>query len=208
MRKLLYLGIGFGLIALAQLATIMTKFVLYYDTTFTRQIGEAIVTYHLVQSVDIFYQLGFFFYRLLTLLGFYIIYKLPLEKGQKEDFFLVLFFITVISILSKDLIYLFYFTALILLILITKNYYLVYKKNKSRKTLLLIFAFGILALSNVIYAFSGSSPFYVVADGWELVSYIILLVLIIRIFKYGKKKKPDGYNIGHTWNSTREGRAH
>ncbi|MDZ4226591.1 MAG: hypothetical protein U1B79_00590, partial [Candidatus Pacearchaeota archaeon] len=30
-RNILYLGTGFGLIALAQLATILTKLVLYYD---------------------------------------------------------------------------------------------------------------------------------------------------------------------------------
>ena len=54
-RKILYLGVGFGLIALAQPATILTKLPLYYDFAPARQLGEAIVTSQLANSVDFFY---------------------------------------------------------------------------------------------------------------------------------------------------------
>jgi hypothetical protein len=209
-KKFLFLGIGFGLISLAQLATIMTKLVLYFDTTFTRQIGQAIVTYSVIKQVDIFYYLGFFFYRLLSLLGLYIIYKLPLEKEHKKDFLLSLFFIVVISILSKDLDYLFRLTALILLIFITRNYYIIYLQNKSKKTMLLVLAFGILAISQVMFALASPGSFVaVVANIWELVSYIILLTLIIRIIHHhGTKKKQNGYNIRYISNSPRKRRKH
>lgn len=79
-KNFLYLGLGFLLIAIAQLAVIMTKLVLYYDTTFTQNIGQIVVTYNLVQTVDIFYYAGFFFNKLLTLLGLFIIYRLPLRS--------------------------------------------------------------------------------------------------------------------------------
>jgi hypothetical protein len=209
-KKFLFLGIGFGLISLAQLATIMTKLVLYFDTTFTRQIGQAIVTYSVIKQVDIFYYLGFFFYRLFTLLGLYIIYKLPLEKEHKKDFLLSLFFIVVISILSKNLDYLFRLTALILLVFITRNYYIIYLQNKSKKTMLLVLAFGILAISQVMFALASPGSFVaVVANIWELVSYIILLTLIIRIIHHhGTKKKQNGYNIRHISNSPRKRRKH
>ncbi len=84
-KNSLYLGVGFLLIALAELATIFTKVVLYYDTTFTQHIGQVIVTYNVVKSVDIFYYIGFFFHKLLTLLGFYVIYRLPLKKKFSGD---------------------------------------------------------------------------------------------------------------------------
>jgi hypothetical protein len=209
-KKFLFLGIGFGLISLAQLASILTKLVLYYDTTFTQEIGQAIITYSVIKTVDIFYYLGFFFYRLLTLVGLCIIYKLPLEKEHKKDFILTLFFIFVISILSKNLDYLFRLTALILLIFITRNYYVVYKKNKSKKTLLLVLAFGILSITNIMFALArqGSSV-AVIANLWELISYIILLTLIIKIVYYhGKKKKQNGYNIRYISNHPRKGRKH
>lgn len=209
-KKALFLGIGFGLISLAQLATIMTKLVLYFDTTFTRQIGQAIITYTVIKTVDIFYYLGFFFYRLLSLLGLYIIYKLPLEREHKKDFILSLFFIVVISIFSKDLDYLFRLTALILLVFITRNYYIVYLQNKSKKTMLLVLAFGILAVSQIMFALASPGSFVaVVANIWELISYIILLTLIIRIIHHhGKKKKQNGYNIRYISNSPRKGRKH
>ncbi|MDO8528519.1 MAG: hypothetical protein Q7S06_01345 [Nanoarchaeota archaeon] len=209
-KKSFFLGLGFGLISLAQLATIMTKLILYSDTTIVRQIGQAIITYNVIQSVDIFYYLGFFFYQFFTLLGLYIIYKLPLEKEHKKDFFLTLFFITVVSVMSKDLTYLFRLTSLILLLFITRNYYVVYTLNKSKKTLLLVLAFGILAASQVMFILaSPGSLIAVVANIWELISYIILLTLIIRIIHHhGTKKKQNGYNIRYLGNSPGKGRKH
>jgi len=207
-KKLLYLGIGFLLIGLAEFTSIFTKLVLYYDTVFTREIGQMIVTYHIVSTVDIFYYIGFFVFRLLTLSGLYIIYKLPLEKEKKQDFLLSMFFVIVISFLSQNLNYLFRLTALALLVLIIRNYYLVYDKNKSKNTKILISAFSILALSNLIYIFEGSGTLFVIADILELVSYLILLALIIRILKYGKEKKQDGHNFGYIGNYPAKGRKH
>lgn len=209
-KKFLFLGIGFGLISLAQLATIMTKLILYSDTTVVRQIGQAIITYSVVHSVDVFYYLGFFFYRLFTLLGLYVIYKLPLEREHKKDFILTLFFIIVISALSQNIAYLFRLTALILLVFITRNYYVVYKKNKSKKTLLLVLAFGILAVSQIMFSLASPGSFIaVIANIWELISYIILLTLIITIIHHhGKKKKQNGYNIRYISNHPGKGRKH
>lgn len=206
-KKLFYLGIGFGMIAFAQLSSILTKLVLYYDNSFTQKIGEMIITSHLISTVDIFYQAGFFFYRLLTLLGLYVIYKLPMEEAQWEDFFLASFFITIISLLSKDMTYLFTLTSFMLLVLITKNYFLVYIRNKSKNTLVLVSAFSVLALSNLIFLFSWSEAMYVFGNFVELVSYITLLILLIRIFKHGSKKKQNGYNLRHTGDSSGERRG-
>ena len=84
------------------------------------------------------------------------------------------------------------------------------KKNKSKKTLLLVLSFGILAITNIMFALAtqGSSV-SVVANLWELISYIILLTLIIKIVYYhGKKKKQNGYNIRYISNHPRKGRKH
>jgi hypothetical protein len=201
-KKILYLSAGFALIALAQFAGILTKLVLYYDVSFTQSLGQMMITYQVIKSVDIFYQLGFFFFRLLSLMGLYIIYKLPIKKEYTEDFFLALFFITIISLLSKDMIYLFYLTSLLLLGLITKNYYHIYSRNKSKNTLMLFSAFAVLALSNVILVFFCSHEIpNVIANIIELVSYITLLFLIIRI-QHGAKKKSDGHNLRHIGDNT------
>lgn len=100
-KKALYLGIGFFLIALAEIASILTKLILFYDTTFTRQIGEIVITYQITKSVDIFYKIGFFLHKLLTLFGLYIIYRFPLKKVSTKDLLLTGSFIIVSAILSQ-----------------------------------------------------------------------------------------------------------
>ncbi len=203
-RKFLYLGIGFGLIALAQIATILTKIVLYYDFSFTQEIGRAVIASQILKSVDIFYYLGFFFHKFLTLLGLYVIYRLPRKRKSYGDYFLVIYFIIISALVSKQFFYVFHLTALFFLIFIAGNYYEIYKKNKSTNTLILISAFGILALSQLIFVLSNIESMFVIGNIVELISYVILLVLILRIFQYGKKKKPYGHNIRYAGNRSRK----
>lgn len=189
-KNSLHLGYGFLLIAFAELSNIFTKLVLFYDTSFTRQIGQMIITYHVVHSVDIFYDLGFFCYKLLTLLGLYVIFRiLDKRKTTNVDNFLMVYFIVVISILGSIFNYVFNLTALAFLVVITLDYIGVYKKNKSENTKMLIAAFGLLGLSQLIFLLSSMPSFYVLGQILQLVSYLILLFLIIRIVYYGKKKK-------------------
>ena len=212
-KKTLYLGIGFLLIALAEISTILTKVVLYFDTDLTQEIGRAIITYHVVNSVDIFYYIGFFFHKFLTLLGFYVIYRLPLKKKAFGDLLLGLAFIIIAVIFSHGTFYLFHLAAIILLILIIKNYCDIYKKNKSGNTIMLIISFSILAFSQAIFILSGLKTLYALAQIIQVVSYLILLTLIIRILRVSKKglkderkKKSSRYNIRYVGYNSRKKR--
>ncbi len=209
-KNLLYLGIGFGLIALAELACGFTKLILYYDIGPARAIGQAIITSQIVSSVDIFYYLGFFFHKLLVLIGLYIIYRLPQKKLYMGDYVLIFYFILLSAILSEyeGFFYLFYLTAFVLLILIINNYCRIYKKNKFVNTLILILAFSIFALAQLIYVFSKIEILCATANIVKLISYIILLFLIVRILKHGEKKKSYEHNIRHAGNSSRKERGH
>jgi len=195
-NKFLYLGAVFLLIAVAELSTIFTKVVLYYDTTFTQAVGEMIVTYNVVNSVDIFYYLGFFIHKLFTLGGFYILYKLSSGKNISiSDFFIGIYFLIISVLFSAGFYYLFHLTALVLLWLVVNNYLKIYKKNKSINTKILIIAFLLLALSQIIFILSKVGVLYALAQLIQLVSYITLLVLIINILKHGKKKKSYRHNL-------------
>jgi hypothetical protein len=207
-RRVLYLGSGFGLIALAQAATILTKLVLYYDLGPTQQIAEAIITSQLVSSVDIFYYAGFFFYHFFTLLGLYIIYRLPREKKSIADYAVVLYFIFISIFSGDEFFYFYHLTALFLLILIVENYVRIYKENKFFNTSILISAFSILAFSQLIFILSTIDMLFVLGNIIELISYTILLALIIRIWKYGKEKKSHGHNFRYVGNSSGKGRQH
>jgi hypothetical protein len=193
-KGFLHLGVGFLLIALAELSTILTKLVLYFDlyaVRFTQNVGRAIVTSQVVSSVNIFYYMGFFIHSLLILLGLYVIYRINMEKATKKDIMIMVYFIVISAFFGCIFhYYLFYLTSLIFTVFIAENYYKIYKKNKTENTKVLINAFSILAISQVMFLFSKFGGFYVVfAQLLQLVSYIILLLLIIRIWEHGKKKK-------------------
>lgn len=206
-KSFLFMGIGFGLIALAQLATIFTKTVLYYDFGITQQIGQAIISNNIVSSVDIFYYIGFFFYRFLTLVGLYIIYRLHNKRTYLGDTILFGYFILVSALLSTEIYYFFHLTAIAVLLLITRNYYSIYKENNFSNTRILLIAFSILALSQILFIFS-SGALQATANIVELISYTLLLFLAIKIKKDGKKKKPDGNNIRHVGSNPAKRRKH
>jgi len=209
-KNLLYLGTGFGLIALAQLASVFTKLILYYDIGPAQAIGQVLIISQIVSSVDIFYYMGFFFQKFLILVGFYIIYRLPQKKMYVGDYALVLYFILLSAVLSEygKFFYLFHLTAFVLLILIVNNYCRIYKEKKFANTKILIAAFSILALAQLIYILSKVGILFAVANIIELISYVTLLFIIIRILKYGEKKKSYGNNIGYADNRSGKGRGH
>lgn len=203
------LGRGFIFIALAELADIITKLVLYYHVGPSHAIGEALITSNIVSSVDIFYYAGFFFYRFFMLLGLYFIYRLPKNKKRTlEDYLLVFYYVFISAFLGQEFFYIFHLTALVLLVLVISSYVRVYKENKFLNTKILIVGFVVLALSQLLFLFSEIQVFYAIADVVELISYIIFLGLIIRIWKHGKEKKSNGNNIRHVGHSPRKRRKH
>lgn len=188
-KKSLYLGIGFLLIALAEIAAMLTKFVLFYDTTFTQNIGQMIVTYHVVKSINIFYDIGFFLYKLLTLAGLYIIYKFPIKEISKRDIILSTFFLIVSALAGEMIYFIFHLAVIILLIYIIQNFEGVYKNNKSYNTKILISALKLLLISHALFIFSNIKLVYVLGQMMQLISYITLLSLIINIFYNDKSRR-------------------
>lgn len=203
-KRILNLGLGFGFIAIAQLSLAITKLVLFYDISIIESIGKFIINSGIVKSIDSLYNVSFFFHRILTLLGFYIIYRLPTKRKFASDFVLAIYFIILSAILGNEFYYLFNITALILLVLITHNYYFIYKKNRFANTKVLVLAFGMLAFSQFLLIFSKIEKIYVAGNIIGLVSYVTLLFLILRILKHGKKKKPHGHHFRHVRHNSRK----
>ena len=193
-KSVLYLGFGFLLIALGELTTVFTKLMLYYDSSLTSEIGQAIITQGIVSSIDIFYYAGFFLHRLFILLGLYLIYKLPdvRKKSDPADFALTLYFILMVVILSNSAYYFYHFTVFLILALIVRDYFRIYLGRRSKNTLFLISAFSLLAISQVMFIFSKIDLLYVLAQVLQVISYVILLTFMVKITQNGKKAKPNG----------------
>ncbi|MEX0932510.1 MAG: hypothetical protein WDZ77_00205 [Candidatus Pacearchaeota archaeon] len=193
-KSILYLGFGFLLIAVGELSTILTKLVLYYDTSITREIGRAVINSNLVPTVDIFYYAGFFFTKFLTLLGMYVIFKIPHIKKLSSEFLLIIYLLFMVALFSQGIPFIYDLTALTLLTLIVRNYSIIYRENESRNTLILISVFSLLWISHLIFIFSNIGSLYIIAQSLQLVSYITMLFLIIRILKNGKEEKPNRHS--------------
>lgn len=206
-KPMMYLGVGFAFIALAQLTILPTKFGLYYNTPLTTYIGSLIVNSNIVSSTQMFYNISIFLNKVLTLIGLYVIFRLP-KKKQFFDFVLGFYFLA-LSVFNTDLTSdLFYLTTMGLFTLISYRYYSVYRKNKFPNTKMLFIAFGLFALSKLLLIIPGLEIIGVLTDVLELVGSMTLLVLIIKILKHDTKKKQDGYNIGHAKHPPRKGRKH
>lgn len=206
-KDILSLGIGFVFVAIAQLALVITTIHIYYHTILTTYIGHLIISYNIIKSSSTLYDISFFLSRFFTLLGLAIIYRLPIKKKSVTDFILMIYLIILSVLISEEINFFFYITALVMLLIIVYNYYSVYKKNKFENTKILIIAFGLLAISQFLFTLSQiSSVTDVLASVIGLISYITLLVLIIRISRYGNKKKQNGYNFGYVKHNPRKRR--
>jgi len=188
-KKLLYLGIGFLLIAVAELSTILTKFVIYYKTNLQQVMGDIIIKYSVLHQSDLPYDIGFFLYKFLTLAGLYMIYRLPLKNKNVGDILLGIFFLVLSALAGQSIYYIFHITVIIMLLLIINNYLKIYEENKNNNTKLLIIAFGILTLGNMFLILSSFIWAYVVGQILQLVSYVLLLGLVININKNGRSKR-------------------
>lgn len=187
-KNSLYIGIGFLIISLAEISTILTKLVLYYDFFFAQAVGQVVLTYKIVRSVDIFYYIGSFLHKFLTLTGLYVLYRIPWKKTLLSDIALAVYFILLSAYFGVDIYYLFHLTVVIFLTIITLKYYKIYQKNKSENTRKLMIAFGILMISHLIFILSNLPIMYVIGQLTELVSYVILLALMIKLFWKNKKE--------------------
>lgn len=188
-KKTLYLGIGFLILGIAELAIILTRFVIYYDTLFIQKVGEMIIQYHIVKSTDILYDIGGFAYKFLTLLGLYILYRTPMKKSSASDIVLSIFFILLAGLVGEIIFYIFHITLLVFIILIINNYLKVYRKNKTKTTEWLVGSFLILGISHSFFIVSNIPIMYVTAQIIQLIAYISFLFLIISLIKYGNTKR-------------------
>ena len=56
-----------------------------YDTILTTYIGNSIVNYNIINPTNLLYSIGIFLYKSLTLIGLYIIYRLPEKKKSIKE---------------------------------------------------------------------------------------------------------------------------
>jgi hypothetical protein len=133
---------------------------------------------------------GFLFYRILTLLGIYMLYVLYEKKQSKSSMFLIFYLIIVSTYFTQSAFYIFNLTAFILLTLITIELVKGHFHNPRTPSMFVPVSFGIIALSYVSFMILKIDPiYYVIGEIIELVGYMLLLFAFILVLRHGKKTK-------------------
>lgn len=181
-------GVSFIMMAVAFLFKIVSNFSLYYVASEVRQIGFLIIQYSALRETDILFMVGFLGYRIIMLLGLYLLYVIYHERFSKINFVFFAYIISFFMYFSRDVNLMFHFTAFFLLVLITKEVYNRYKRTKYKRTKNVFISFGLLTLSHLIELFLNfSSLTYVFSEVMQLLGFIILMVTFYKVLFDGKK---------------------
>ena len=192
----LYLSISFLMMALAFIAKIIVNYGLYFMNIGQYAANIIQLTQPRLWSSTAPYTLGVLVFRMFTLFGLYLLYRISEKKGISwSDHAVMVYLIAILVYFTQNLYYVFHATALVLLCFIVYNYMKLYLKNKNINTKTLAVSFGLLALSHAIFFFMRFDfRLYVIAEAIQLIAFIILLVMFIMVLNHGKKKKQARHN--------------
>lgn len=186
----LWIGGSFFTLALGFLLKVLTNFTLYYKVLVTKQIGLLTLTYEKFVPSNILVFIGFNGYKILTLIGLYMLFMLYQKEKSMPDTIITTYLLFA-SIYFVQETYLFNITCALLLILITYEHHSNCKKQKTCSTVnMLTTSFGILALSHVLQVFlMYGTSLYVIAEAVQLVGYSLLLYTFIKVLQNAKKAR-------------------
>ncbi len=188
-KNYLNLAVSFLLIAFSFVFKILTNFTIYYHVLETKTVGLYTIIYHTVAVSDMLFFLGYLLYRLLILIGLYILYSIYQKNQPKSNIFLIVFFILISTYFSQSAYYIFHLTSFVFLSMITMQYYSNHKKNKQLTAKLLTSSFTIIGISQVFFMFAGiKEVLYVIAEIVQLFGYLVLLMTFIKVLRNAKKK--------------------
>jgi hypothetical protein len=182
------LSLSFLLLALSFIFKIMMNFTIYYNVLETKKIGFITFSYNVLKSSDTLFFVGFLVYRLLTLIGLYMLYSLY-KKQPKTNIFLIAYLLIISTYFTQSAYYVFHMTSLILLVMITYEMFRNYKKKKHNTTKWLTISFGIITLSQILFIYVKlNHNLYVIGEVIQLVGYVLLMITFLKVLYYGKKK--------------------
>lgn len=173
------------------LANIISHSPLVHDHIFSLSIlgSEIIGSYTLILAFS------FLLYSLLTLFGFYILYALTSKDELSMNYVIIAYFILISTYFTRFNYHLLYLTAFLFVLATTRRYFLAYKKNNYKNTLLLGISFCVITVSQFIFMLTGQSHLlYIIAELVQLLGYLFLLYTFILVLRNARKTKPNRNN--------------
>jgi len=183
-------SIATGLLALSFIFKIITNFTLYELEMHTKTFGLLTFTYQTVEASNTLFLIGTLLYRFLTLIGFYILFSTYYKEKNRSIYLIMAYFIFVATYFASQAYYIFHLSALLFLLFIVKKYLDNYRRTRDKPAKLILTSFLIILISNAIFIFVELNHLlYVIAEIVQLLGYVMLLISLITVLRYGKKKK-------------------
>ena len=186
-KNCMYLAVSFVTIAVSFMFKIMTNFTLYNHEIKTHTLGLLTITYQTTEVTGALFHVGFLLHRILSLLGFYLLYSLY-QKPNKTSHALAIFLLLVSAYFTESAYYIFHLTLLLILVLIAILYWPnIQRDNKS--TILIAVSYITIAVSQLLFILVlVSTNFYVISEIVQLIGYAGLFSAFLMATRHGKKK--------------------
>ena len=188
-KKHFLFSLSMIILAVSFLFKILTNFTLYQFVLRSKTVGLMTVFYKAVQFSDMLFISGTLLYRFLTLLGFFLLFSTYYKKQHKIHYFLITYFIIILTYYTFPLYHLFYLTSFVFILFIILKIYKNVIKTKDNLAKLIMASFILIAISQLVFIFMYlNNLYYVVAEGIQLFGYVLLLISFTMVCRYGKKK--------------------
>ncbi len=193
-HRYLYFSTAFLSLTLAFVAKVAGTFAIYTPPIRESGIGRVVQTTFSALTLSKINGVAFLLYIFLTLLGFMILFLIvsKLTWENKRVIAMLLYFVLVATWLGVIHYQLFYVTTFAMLSLITLSYFKNYEEIKSKNSMKVVIAFGILLVSHAFFVFViYFETVYVIAEMIQLLGFLFLLIPFISVFR----KKPNNYKL-------------
>lgn len=177
-RNVKYLSLGFFIISLAYILQVVINLIIMNQINSVMCLAVKLKTVQYLSLLSMYTHIVFMF------LGIILLFMMTLKKDDARVFFL-LFFMGIIALLfSYNPVYVFYILTSLLLFVIFEYFFRHYLKKKKLNTLIIVFAFGFLFLSNILFFFAlDYITAYVLGYLFELMGYILIFFNFVLVSK-------------------------
>lgn len=188
-KKYFFLTTSFSLIGMSFIFKIVTNFTLYFPIEVTKRLGFITYTVQALKATDTLFFIGYFLYRICTLIGLYLMVAIY-KKQTRSSIFLVIYLLILSTFFSQNKYYVFHVTALIMLSIISYELYQLGSSKKIQTSRYLAYSFMIITFSNLLFIYIQINPLlYVIAEFIQLLGYSLLLITFFKVLNHGKEKK-------------------
>ncbi len=142
-------------------------------------------------NLIILFDFPFLAYTFLSLMAYMILLIITLKIDSKKIMLLLISLSFLFVLFSYQYYLKFHITVFLLLFFLSHQFYTNYLENQKINAKIVFASFYLLACSEIFYIATvySSNTFYVVAQALQLIGYLTLFYLFLRLINYGRTKR-------------------